>query len=216
MTHKSLILLSSTTKNNTITPLKLLGFNNKRQLKRQLNYNLSEFLKSNLNAYPLNLILTEKTKAFSHPLNEMVLDIKSINGLNQIDDNIDPNDKPLLLDYKVIDYKNNNELHKTFLKDYECIKNMKGQNFIIISFTKDGLNSNTSFISSFKDKYQDYFRVKACIVSTQTYPFLRSLKNSKNDNITKNLSLLASLGLTNVHKFKDGSLVLTNDSLYFF
>lgn len=204
MFKKSIRCLSPFNKNST-NATKLLGLNNTKNILNENNY--SNFLKTNLNAYPLNLILTKKTKAFKYPLNKILLDIEKFENINPHDD---PNDYPILIDYKIIDFKRNKFLYNVFLKEFECIKTINNnENILILSFSKEILNSDTSFMELIKEKYNEIFNINACILNNQTYPFLKQLKNTKSDKISKNLYLIASLGLVKVTKLNDGFLVLT-------
>lgn len=205
MFRKSIRCLSPLrTKSTSAT--KLLGFNNTKDILNENNY--SNFLKKNLNLYPLNLILTQKTKAFKHPLNEILLEIEKFENINPHDD---PNDYPILIDYKIIDYKKNKFLYNIFLKEFECIERKinNKENILILSFSKEILKSDISFMKLIKEKYDGLFNINACILSIQTYPFLKQLKSTKSDKISENLYLIASLGLVNVTKLNDGYLVLT-------
>lgn len=198
----------------TTSPSKLLGFtpgqqlpNNLQQQKRPIDHGkLTEFLRSSLNIYPINLIVVNKTRALSYPLKKLVSDIDSIQYTSPSED---PNDLPLLIDYKVIDYTKNKPLHRTFREQYKHIKGLEKHNIVIISFTKEGLETNTGFISSFKKNYSDDFKVAGCIVNTHTYPYLRDISRSKKDNVSGNMYNIAALGLVRVEKLNDGSLVLT-------
>lgn len=201
---------------NSTTPLKLLGFNHHRLKNRHGNdTNLASFLLNSLSAYPLHLIITNSTRAFSYPLQNLVLEIETIGNSNRpLKD--DPNDHTLLIDYNIIDQNLNKPLYDTFKNCYKAIPLESGQNLnsnsniVIVSFTKEGLQSDTSFIKSFKEKYEKLFDINACILNTHIFPFLRSIKKSNTDNVSVNMYNIASLGLVNVEKNDDGSLILTN------
>lgn len=192
---------------STVSPLKLLGFN-KDTLQKCTNsktkHDLSGFLQNSLTAYPMNLILTNKTRAFSFHLKNIVDDINII-GSPAFED---PNDHPILIDYKVIDDTLNWPLHRTFIKNYACIPSLKNKKILILSFSKEGLYSNTAFLKSFKENYGNVFEPNACILNTHTYPFLREIQRSKQDGVSDNLYHIASLGLVGVNRMPDGGLVL--------
>jgi hypothetical protein len=124
--------------------------------------------------------------------------------------NIDPNDIPTLIDYKVIDKKFNPSLHSIFKKHFKILEiSDEETEIIIISFTKEGLNNNISFFQDFRFKNLDFFDIKGCILNTHTFPFLKEIKKTNENNISTNMYNIAKCGLVKVNKENNGSLVLT-------
>lgn len=202
---------------DSTTPLKLLGFvpgrltTTKKNFKEKENgrardEKLTQFLKTSLNAFPINLVLQNKAQALSYHLKRLVANLEIVQDTAP---NEDPNDLPLLIDYKVIDATRNKPLHRAFRQQYPQMQGLQNRNIVILSFTKEGLDTDTSFISSFKKKYKDAFRVSGCIVNTHTYPYLRDISRSRTSSVGENMYNIAALNLVNVQKQDDGSLVLT-------
>lgn len=205
---------------DSTTPVKLLGFvpgrltraTKKKKTFREMDKSpapdeeLTRFLKTSLNAYPINVVVRNKARALSYHLKRLVSEIEEIQDTAPDED---PNDLPLLIDYKVIDATRNKPLHRAFCRQYPQMQGVEDSSIVVVSFTKEGLDTDTSFISSFQKKYEDAFGVSGCIVNTHTYPYLRDLSRSKNGGVGENMYNIAALGLVKVHKQDDGSLVLT-------
>lgn len=124
---------------------------------------------------------------------------------------LDPNDSPVLIDYKVIDGKLNPSLHSIFKEMFNPILeiNDRESEILIVSFTEEGLNSDTSFLQDFRVQFNDFFEIKGCMVNTQTFPFLRGIKKTRENNLSTNMYNIAKCGLVKVNKQGNGSLILT-------
>lgn len=209
------------------SPTSLLGFTryNLKSLKSPTpkepndhDLKLREFINTSLSSYPLNLILTNRMLTNSFYMNAMVGVIQSIHERNSREINpdksqhlLDPNDSPLLIDYKVIDKKFSPSLHSIFKKMFSPVLeiNDRESEILIISYTEEGLNSDISFLQDFRVQFNDFFEIKGCILNTQAFPFLRGIKKTRENSLSTNMYNIAKCGLVKVNKEENGSLILT-------
>lgn len=199
-------------KKSTVSPLQLIGIKGEigKSGRRKEKTQLKDFLVSSLSEYPLNLILSNKISNPSYQVNKILMDIREMEKVNT---DRDINDLPILIDYKILDKTKNPYLYNTFKEHYGMIDLLPHESFItILSFTKDLLDRDTTFIKSLGVKYGDYFTLKSCILNTHIFPFLKEITRDADDNSSVNLFEVARYGLVTVNKMDNGSLVLVNTS----
>lgn len=172
---------------------------------KQSVFSLGKRLTDALELYPVNLVLTNRTRAHGYNLNRIAQDIYTVNSSGCMGD---VNDLPTLVDYNVIDGDSNALLLEAFKEQYTCIDIEMGK-LLVVSLSEREMTQSTSFLERLCRDYKDAYTMKACILNTHCYPFLKEVSKDSKDTLSSNMYQIAMAGLVCVHKHPNGSLILT-------